>query len=372
MITCALVILLSAFNGMEKLIDRIYSEFDASITITPATGKTFSESEINWRDLSATQGVRTIAKGREELIVIEYGLPIEEKKDYRIKRTNAKLYAVDDAFLDLIHLPHHFKGDQPKLRDSTGPKGVMGIGLINKLEASIHSEFTIYLPKKNITVRAKQPFLKKKTHISSVLIYQNKLVNEETFLWPLDDFRKFIKDTNETLSHIYIRANHKTDLEDLKNRLEKKLGNGFTVKTYLQKNELIFKTSKSEKLILTLILIFVFILACFNLVSSITMIYLEKKNNFLALKSMGLTRKGIFDVFFFQGIQISAIGALIGGVLGDFICALQARFGFLKISLDQPYPIGFSWFDLLTIVLSVTVLTVLFSYITVKLLTRKP
>jgi lipoprotein-releasing system permease protein len=364
------VILLSAFNGMEKLIDQIYSEFDASITITPTKGKTFSEAEVNWKELASIKGVKTIAKGREELIVLEYGQPIEEQKDYRIKRTNAKLYAVDDAFLDLTALPNHHKGGLPVLHDPQGPMGIMGIGLINKLEASINSEFTIFLPKKNISVRAKQPFLKKKTRISSVLVYQNKIVNEETFLWPLSDFRKFVKDTNETISHIYVRAVPGADLVDLKNSFQQKLGDSFQVKTYQEKNALIFKTSKSEKLILTLILIFVFILACFNLVSSITMIYIEKKNNFLALKSLGMTQKGISQIFFFQGIMISALGALLGALLGYLICALQMKFEPIKISANQPYPIGFSWIDFSTIVFSVTILTVLFTFITVKLLTR--
>jgi lipoprotein-releasing system permease protein len=342
---------------MEKLIDQIYSEFDASITITPTKGKTFSEAEVNWKELASIKGVKTIAKGREELIVLEYGQPIEEQKDYRIKRTNAKLYAVDDAFLDLTALPNHHKGGLPVLHDPQGPMGIMGIGLINKLEASINSEFTIFLPKKNISVRAKQPFLKKKTRISSVLVYQNKIVNEETFLWPLSDFRKFVKDTNETISHIYVRAVPGADLVDLKNSFQQKLGDSFQVKTYQEKNALIFKTSKSEKLILTLILIFVFILACF-------------KNNFLALKSLGMTQKGISQIFFFQGIMISALGALLGALLGYLICALQMKFEPIKISANQPYPIGFSWIDFSTIVFSVTILTVLFTFITVKLLTR--
>ena len=232
---------------MEKLIDQIYSEFDASITITPKKGKTFSETEINWKELASIKGVKTIAKGREELIVLEYGQPIEEQKDYRIKRTNAKLYAVDDAFLELTDLPNHHKGGNPVLQNSEGPIGIMGIALINKLEASINSEFTIFLPKKNISVRAKQPFLKKKTRISSVLVYQNKIVNEETFLWPLSDFRAFIKDTNKTISHIYVRSEPNVNLDDLKKSIQQKVGDSFQVKTYYEKNALIFKTSKSEK-----------------------------------------------------------------------------------------------------------------------------
>ena len=370
-ITCALVLLLSAFNGMEKLIDQIYSEFDASITVTPKSGKTFSEKEVDWKAIESIEGVSTLAKGREELIVIEYGLPLHEQKDYRIKRTNAKLYAIDPAFLEVIHLKEHFKGEQPVLEDAQGPLAIMGIGLINKLEASLSAEFSVFVPKKNITVRAKEPFMKQKVYLSSVLAYQNKQVNEETLLWPLDAFRKMIRDTTDQISHIYIRTLEGENLDQIKGKIENKLGDHFLVKTYLQKNELIFKTSKSEKFILTLILIFVFILACFNLVSSITMIYLEKKGNLLALKSMGLTRKGIFQIFFFQGIQISAIGSIIGGALGYIICFTQLKYGFLEISPGQAYPIGFSFMDFITIALSVTILTTLFSFTTVKLLTRK-
>ena len=356
---------------MEKLIDRIYSEFDASITVTPKSGKTFSEKEVDWKSLSTVEGIKTVAKGREELVVIEYALPLHEQKDYRIKRTNAKLYAVETPFLEVINASKHFKGEQPILEDAQGPLAIMGIGLINKLEASISSEFSIFVPKKNISVRAKEPFLKKKIFLSSVLAYQNKQVNEEILLWPLDAFRKMVKDTTDQISHIYIRAQEGKNLNNIKAQIQNQLGPGFRVKTYLQKNELIFKTSKSEKFILTLILIFVFILACFNLVSSITMIYLEKKANFLALKSMGFTRKGIFQIFFFQGVQISAIGALTGGFLGYTICFLQLKYGFLEISPGQAYPIGFSWADFTTIVLSVTILTTLFSFTTVKFLTRK-
>ena len=356
---------------MEKLIDQIYSEFDASITVTPKSGKTFSEKEIDWKALSSIEGIKTVAKGREELIVIEYGLPLHEQKDYRIKRTNAKLYAIDPAFLEVIQLNENFKGEQPVLNDAQGPLAIMGIGLINKLEASMSAEFSIFIPKKNITVRAKEPFLKKKIYLSSVLAYQNKQVNEETLLWPLEAFREMVKDTTHQISHIYIRTEEGENLDQVKAKIESKLGGEFRVKTYLQKNELIFKTSKSEKFILTLILIFVFILACFNLVSSITMIYLEKKANFLALKSMGLTHKGIFQIFFFQGIQISAIGAVLGGALGYLICLTQLKYGFIEISPGQAYPIGFSWMDFTTIALSVSILTTLFSFITVKLLTRK-
>ena len=108
----------------------------------------FQKKEINWAQLTSIKGIKNISKGREELIVIEYGQPIQGQEDYRIKRTNAKLYAVDNDFLKLINITNHYQGDAPRLYDEMGALGIMGIGLINKLEASINSEFTIFLPKK--------------------------------------------------------------------------------------------------------------------------------------------------------------------------------------------------------------------------------
>ena len=178
-------------------------------------------------------------------------------------------------------------------------------------------------------------------------------------------------DTNKTLTHIYVSAKPDFDLVKLKNEISTLLGSEFEVKTYQEQNALIFKTSKSEKAILTLILIFVFILASFNLVSSLTMLYLEKKENFLAFKSMGLSKQSLFRVFFFQGMLISFSGILIGIIAGYSICLIQLFCGLLDIAPGQQYPIGFSFIDLFTIIVSVSVLSILFSFVTVKLLLRK-
>ena len=116
------------------------------------------------------------------------------------------------------------------------------------------------------------------------------------------------------------------------------------------------------------ILIFVFILASFNLVSSLTMLFLEKKDNFLAFKSLGLTKSMLFNVFFIQGLLISLFGIIIGMLVGYLICFIQLSTGLLHISPGQAYPIGFSFYDFLTIIGSVSALSVLFSFTTVKLL----
>ena len=356
---------------MEQLIDQIYSEFDPSIVVRSSKGKAFYERDVDWNALHKIKGVSSISKGVEALAVLEYSRPISSEKTFRVKRTNAKLYAIDSSFLDVISINSNFKGPSPSLGSTMYPEGIIGISLLQKLEAPLDGNFKLFLPKQNISVRAKQPFYTKKLNLSSVLFYRNKEVNEETLLWPIKAYRKLIKDTMGRLTNIYFSALPKTDLSKLKNEVSKLVGPDFLVKTYKEKNALIFKTSKSEKAILTLILIFVFVLASFNLVSSLTMLFIEKKDNFLAFKSMGLTKKTLFNIFFFQGLLICFFGICIGVAVGYLICFTQLEFGFLNIAPGQPYPIGFSLKDFITIIGSVSILSLLFSYVTVKLLLRR-
>ena len=355
---------------MEQLIDEIYSEFDASIVVRSSKGKAFYERDVDWAALKKIQGISSMSSGVEALAVLEYSRPISSEKTFRVRRTNAKLFATDSSFLDVISIQNNFKGPSPSLGSHARPEGIIGISLLQKLEAPLDGSFKIFLPKQNISVRAKQPFYTKKLNLSSVLFYRNKEVNEETLIWPIEAYRKLVKDTTGRLTNIYFSTSPETNLKRLKSEISKCLGPGFLAKTYKEKNELIFKTSRSEKAILTLILIFVFVLASFNLVSSLTMLFIEKRDNFLAFKSMGLTKKTLFNMFFFQGLLICFFGICIGIIIGYLICLIQLSFGFLHILPGQPYPIGFSLQDFLTIIGSVSILSLLFSFLTVKVLLK--
>lgn len=355
---------------MEQLIDEIYSEFDPSIVVRSAKHKSFYEKEVKWKALEKIQGIRAISKGVEALAVLEYNRPLRSEKSFRVKRTNAKLFAIEESFLNVVSIDQNFKGPKPSLGTSTKPEGIIGVSLLQKLEAPLDGDFKLFLPKTTISVRSKQPFYTKKLQLSSVLFYRNKEVNEQTLLWPLSAYRKLTGDTLNRLTNVYFSAKPSSDIENLKSQIAGVFGPDYEVKTYKEKNELIFKTSKSEKAILTLILIFVFVLASFNLVSSLTMLFVEKKDNFLAFKSLGLTRKMLFNVFFFQGLLICFFGIIIGILVGYLICFFQVSTEMLHIAPGQPYPIGFSLKDFITIVASVSTLSILFSFITVKLLLR--
>ncbi len=160
---------------------------------------------------------------------------------------------------------------------------------------------------------------------------------------------------------------------DVKKNIQQLLGKAFVVKTNYEKNELIYKTSKSEKIIVIVILVFIFILAAFNLIASLTMLFVEKKDNLKTLTSMGADHKTLFNIFFYEGLLISGKGILFGLILGYAVCFFQVYTGVLSMpnSGGEAFPIAMSYKDGLLILALVCGLSLLFSYLPVKMMMKK-
>jgi lipoprotein-releasing system permease protein len=172
-------------------------------------------------------------------------------------------------------------------------------------------------------------------------------------------------------SSIWIDLKDGTDLEKAKKSIQELVGSSFKVKTRIEKNELIYKTSQSEKIIVICILIFIFILSAFNLIASLTMLFIEKKKHITSLLSMGLTKRNIFAIFFNEGILISSIGLILGLILGYLVCFAQLYGNLIVLpGTTEAFPINPTFFDGILILLLVIFLTVLFSYSTVHFLVK--
>ena len=364
-----MVILLSAFNGIEKMIALLYSEYDSDITIVSAKKKTFYENEIDWKSLSKISEINSYSKAVEEIVVLRH-----EKK-----WVNATIVGVENHFIETIDLKNHLLIGQPIILDeSTGKAfGVVGGGLMQKLDAKIGNSselesIIVYAPKRNVKIRpGKSPFNMERMLLSGAMNY-NREINEEKVLWPLEKVRGLLRYENE-LTHILVDIDSNSNLtnEEVKSKLQKLVGPTFLVKTNFEKNEIIYKTSKSERVVVIVILIFIFVLASFNLIASLTMLYVEKKENLQTLKSIGLTKNDLFKIFLFEGLLISGSGISIGLTIGYLICLIQIYFPLLIIpGAGIPFPIAFSMWDFLLILCSVSVLSFVFSYFPVRFLIK--
>lgn len=366
-ITAALIILLSAFNGIEKMIEKLYSEYDTDITIRPAAGKTFNENRIDAETLMAIPGVVNYSSAIEEVVILKH-----EKK-----RVNATLIGVDSSFLKMTHMARHMVDGDPMLEDENDYYGIIGATLLDKLDGYIpenvgYETVVCYVPKRRIKIRpGKNPFITKTVRLAGRMNF-NREVNAQNLLLPID-LAKDMLGYEEQISAIYIDVSPKVENETVKAQLQEKLGDDFIVKTNFEKNELIYKTSKSEKIIVLVILLFIFILAAFNLVASLTMLFVEKRDDIRTMQSFGANKSFIFRIFFYEGLLIAGSGIVFGAIFGYFMCFLQLKFELLTMpnSGGEAFPIALSIRDGVLIISLVSVLSVMFSYFPVKFLTRK-
>ena len=367
-ITAALIILLSAFNGIEKMIEELYSEYDSDITIRAAETKTFNEIRIDYGALKKIEGVQAYSKVVEEVIILKH-----EKK-----WVNTKLVGVEDSFLEMCNMSNHLLPKSSAYLEEDGTRyGIIGASLLDKLGGYMpenvgHESVVCYVPKRKIKVGlGKNPFTTKSVPVSGKMNF-NREVNSENFIVPLD-LAKELMGYNSQVSGVYLDVKDGYENEDLKTSIQNLVGDDFLVKTNFEKNELIYKTSKSEKLIVLFILVFIFILAAFNLVASLTMLFVEKLPNIETMQGFGANRQFIFKIFFVEGLLIAVKGILFGTLIGYAVCFIQLQFELLTMpnSGGEPFPISFSLMDGVLIISLVSLLSVLFSYFPVKYLIFK-
>lgn len=366
-ITAALIILLSAFNGIEKMIEDLYSEYDTDITIRPKVGKTFNERQLDLKKLKAIEGVYNYSRAVEEVVILKH-----EKK-----WVNAKMIGIDSSFLAITKMSKHMIDGKALLNQYDVDYGVIGAGLLDKLNGYIpenvgYESVICYVPKRKIKMGfGENPFRTNIIRVSGRMNF-NREVNSENFVVPIS-FAKELMRYDDHISAIYVDVDPNYENESVRDVIKTMIGSDFVVKTNFEKNELIYKTSQSEKIIVLFILLFIFVLAAFNLVASLTMLFVEKLDNIQTMQSFGANKKFIFNIFFYEGLLIAGKGILFGAIAGYLICFLQLQFSLLTMpnSAGEAFPIALSWLDGVFIISMVTILSVLFSYFPVKYLIYK-
>ncbi len=349
------------------MVEKLYSEFDSDITIRYAKGKTFNENQIDFNQLKQLKGIENYTKAVEEVVVLKH-----EKK-----WVNAHLIGVDSSFLNITQMSKHMVDGSPKLQDSNGEFGLIGASLLDNLGGYIperegYESLLFYIPKRNAKVRlGSNPFTSQTINISGRMNF-NREVNSDIVVLPIR-LAKELLNYDEDITAIYIDVSKNESNDEVKERIIQFLGKDFDVKTNYEKNELIYKTSKTEKIIVLFILIFIFILAAFNLVASLTMLFIEKMENVKTMISFGANKTMIFKIFFYEGLMISFKGILFGLILGYAICFTQIYGNLLVMpnSGGEPFPMFLKYTDVVLILFLVTSLSILASFLPVKYLIKR-
>ncbi len=350
------------------MIKTLYSDFDAPVLLRAKDQKTMFIDTVLLEQLRQVKDVTLVAPFIEETIVAR------NENNW----INAQIIGADSAFFQIAKIQNHMVDGFPALTENGEQVGVIGASLLDKLGGYISpvmqgETILVYAPKRNLKAsHLSNPFNAEMLRLVGRMNY-NREVNSSYLIAPVDFVRLLSEYKEREVTHVAIGIHEKADKFQVKKAVQNLLGDAFEVKTNDEKNELIFKTSKTERLIVLNILLFIFILASFNLVASLTMLFYEKQQELAVLKSLGLSEKGIFNIFFFEGCLVAGKGIVLGLIFGYLISLAQVYFGFIQMpnTYGEAFPITILWTDGLLIFGIVSVLSVLTSYLTVSLLMKR-
>lgn len=364
----ALIIVLSAFNGINALVEDMYSTFDADIRIEALKGKTFELSESLSNELDQIQEVDLVNHVLEETVMLRFGE----------NQTFATIKGVENSFLEMSRMDSLLWFGEPILfaPDST-PRMLVGYMIAEKLNLYARSRFVplnVYAAKSEASnlVQYENAFRVEKI-IPSGIFAVNVDIDAKYAVAPLSFVEKLLKREHH-VSAIELQLLPDAREKDVLSKIEAIFPpEKFLTRTRYQQNELLYKANNSEKWATFLILSFILLIATFNIIGSITILFLDKKKDVSILLSIGVTKEDIRSIFFMEGLLITTVGGMIGLLIGVIIVALQGQFGFIKVQglLVDSYPVLLLVNDLFLILGVVLVIGILASWIPVRLLTRK-
>ncbi len=346
--TIALVVVLSAFNGLEHFSKELFNTFDPDLKVIPATGKYAS-------------GTDSISAWLKQFPEIESFSFVLEEKVYLRKGDRefvAILKGVDSNYLTTNRLSNSLMYGHPEIREGTC---MLGIGVAYHLGMSERLEnefFQVYAPRADARSlnRPERAFSLTTLQATGVFTIQPE-VDEKYAIVSLDVLRRLTYN-DDAYSAIEVRLKNPKHYKNIQNRLKKYL-NGHFVYNRDEQQEVFFKIMQAEKLVVYLIFTFIALLASFGLMGSLRMLILEKRQNIYLLQALGLTRSQISSIFRITGLMIVSSGVFLGMLLGTALVWFQDVFGMVKLGdgyLVESYPVEIRPLQLL--IIAATVLTI--------------
>jgi len=366
--TIGLIIGLSVFNGFDSLIKSLFSSFDADLKITLAEGKSFDAAD------PVLSGIRN------QKDVLYYAEVVEDNAllRYENRQVLATIKGVSDDFTKMTGLDTMIVDGKFKLTEGDRQFAVIGQGVSYFLSVGLKQQnpINIYVPQKgrksgsSLEGSFNQGFI----YLAGVFSVQQEL-DSKYMIVPIS-FARDIFDMKGKVNSIELKLKAGADAKEVREAISAKLGSRFMVKTRYQQHDYLYKTMQGEKYAVYLILILILVIASFNIVGSLTMLIIDKKEDIAILQSMGAGKVLIRNIFLFEGWSISLLGALIGTVLGIAICQAQITYGFVKLQgggsfIIDSYPMKIIPFDILLIFCSVILIGFLAAWLPVKYISGK-
>jgi lipoprotein-releasing system permease protein len=356
-VTGALVVVLSVFNGFEDLVKGLYSDFYSDISIVKSKGKWFEADAAFVNRLKAVTGVQLVDAVVEERAILIDG---EDKSIVWLKGVPAGYNAGSGV-------PRHMLRGAFETGTKERPAMVVGAGVENALQIAAGESLypvTTYLPNRlaGNTSDVTEALHSANVYVTGSFSIQQEFDNQYAFT--NIDFLRYMLDLKPNeVNRLEIVLRSDAAARKVADELRNQLGDGFEVKTRYEQNQSLFVAMQVEKLIIFGVAFLILLIAAFNITSTLTMMVLEKQDDIAVLFAMGLSGPRVGQVFLKLGAILAFFGSSIGFLVGLGICAAQQQFHFVKLGgqsfIIDYYPVAVRAADLLIVALIIASITLL-------------
>jgi lipoprotein-releasing system permease protein len=362
--TMALIIVLSVFNGFEKLIMSLFNAFNPDMEISLREGKTFALEDFPLEELGNIPGVVVFTEVLEETALLTY----------RDRQHLVTMRGVGNDFSEVSGLDTMMIEGEFLLSEGDMDYFILGQGVAYMLGANINdylNPINLYVPRRGPTIalHPAQAFNAYSGYASGIFGIQAEY-DLEYIIVPIRLARHLLDYQTEATS-IVVRIDPQFSQSRVQRQIQELAGDRFQVRNRLQQEEMLYRIMRSEKWAIFLILTFILIIAAFNVTGSLTMLVIEKNEDISILRSMGASNETIRRIFLLEGLMISLGGALVGIILGGLIAWLQMQYGLIAIQAEgtfiiDAYPVHVQGLDILLVAATVFLIGIMASIIPVR------
>ena len=355
--TMVLVVTLSVFNGFHDLVATFFTSFDPQLKVIPAEGKT----------VAADDPILTQIRLLPEIEVATECVEDQALAVYHGRQAMVVIKGVEDNFSQLTHINEILVGDgEFSLHAADLDYGIPGIRLAELLGTgyTYREPMKIYAPRREGQFDMTNPenaFEEDELYSPGVLFNVKQAKYDKDYILTSIGFARRIFDQQGMLSSLELRLKPGSRFNAVKDKVRELCGTKFVVKDRFEQQDDTFKIMKIEKLIAYIFLTFILMVACFNIIGSLSMLIIDKKDDVVTLRNLGASDKQIVRIFLFEGRIISAIGAVIGIVIGLLLCWAQQQFGLVALGstsgsfIINAYPVSVHPEDIILIFITVLV-----------------
>ena len=373
--TLAMVCTLSVFNGFQDLVQTMFTAFDPELKITSVTGKVFDADDDRMKNVQEMPEVEIFSKSLEDNAMVQY----------KGRQAMVVIKGVEDNFNQLTAIDSILYGrGELKLRDEVASYAIPGIELVSVLGTGIRflNPLEVYAPKRGVKLNVANPSSGLRMdylHSSGLTFAVNQQKYDDSYILTSLDFARNLFQYDTEVSSIELKLHPNADVDVVKKKISKFLGDDFLVQDRYEQQMDTYRIMEVEKLISYLFLSFILLIACFNVIGSLSMLIIDKREDVITLRNLGADNQLIFRIFLFEGCLISFIGALVGVCGGLMLCLLQQEFGFLSLGsgdsagafVVDAYPVSVHFCDVMLVTITVLVVGFLSVLYPVRYLSRR-